>query len=218
MTVPYIEFRLGIEAIDYIRTSLADGKTLSRLILNVHNLDEGEVTTYLPKDVNSTTMLQFRVGGKVAVHPGPPKMVSETNIWLASEIRSFLNRDNHRIVVFENALAKPDDPWLRTRNAQAFFYEDDVYHFLTRKDAETDKVEKAIRDATSHLFIGAMSSMTPQTPFPEQSRRATRDQIKTIAGRTERIVVGAYDYEGYIIWTQKTGTSRSEKPEEQPQW
>ena len=201
MKSAYKEIPLGSEAVKYIHSCLGSGKTLSSLVLETCDLDNGKVATYLPTDIDLATITQFDVGGKLGETAVWKKLGSQTDVWLASQIRSFLSDENKRIIVFENALARPNDPWLARRQSQIFTFKEEVYHFLLRKDAEKRKIRKAIRDATSHLFIGIMSSVLSDACLPQQRQVLTADELRGFAERTESIVVGAYDYEGYVIWS-----------------
>jgi hypothetical protein len=59
------EFKLGQEAIDYIKHILEVGKTLSRCILENCNLNYGKVKTYLPSSVSDRDVNEFKYGGKL---------------------------------------------------------------------------------------------------------------------------------------------------------
>lgn len=40
--------------------------------------------------------------------------------------------------------------------------------------------------------------------FLRSGKVVTYEKLKALAEKTERIIVGAYDYEGYIIWSKES--------------
>jgi hypothetical protein len=203
MTSIYRKVPLGHEAIQYIKDCLKDGKTLSNLLLDICYLDNGQVFTYLPSYLEEKDIKQFKVGGKIQrdfLEEGN----SETDLWLFSEIRSFLIVNNSKICVFEHALARPNDPWISLKKPHFFSYTNEVYIFLSSAEAESEKIEHAVRAAVAYLFIGVMTSMPYESCFLRSGKVVTYEELKALAEKTERIIVGAYDYEGYIIWSKES--------------
>lgn len=203
MTSIYRKVPLGHEAIQYIKDCLKDGKTLSNLLLDICYLDNGQVFTYLPSYLEEKDIKQFKVGGKIQkgfLEEGN----SETDLWLFSEIRSFLTVNNNKICIFEHALARPNDPWISLKKPLFFTYTDEVYIFLSSAVAESKKIEHAVRAAVAYLFIGVMTSVPYEPCFLRSGKVVTYEKLKALAEKTERIIVGAYDYEGYIIWSKES--------------
>jgi hypothetical protein len=50
-----------------------------------------------------------------------------------------------------------------------------------------------------------MTSTTGEEPISSGNRNLRRSQLKTLAERTERLAVGAYDGESYLIWSKPQG-------------
>jgi hypothetical protein len=212
MTTAYREFNLGDEGIKYIRKCLINGKTLANYLIRTCNLERGKLITFLPTDTNEEAVKQFTTGGKLKeeglkeeiIKPEGSKLTKvptpNTDLWLVSIIRSFLTTDVKRLCIFENALAKPSDPWLSSKKMPVFTFHEEVYHFLLGTDAENEKIGETIRIATSHLFIGVMTSVPQETGFSLGGGEITSQELIGFAEKTEKIIVGAYDGEGYLIW------------------
>jgi hypothetical protein len=215
----YKEITLGPEAIDYIRKCLRDGNTLASYLLQKLNLDRGRVVTFLSSEVTAEVAKQFTTGGKL---PLPPKSqwrytegesskwrmvpIPDTDSCLVTIIEAFLSAEEKRVCIFEDALSRPHDPILSRSVARLLTFNDEVYHFLSGRDVESSKIRQTIRQAKSiPLFIGAMTFIPEESSFSYKARKmtiASDELLRVLAERTEKIVVGAYDGEGYLIWNR----------------
>jgi hypothetical protein len=215
MIAGYREICLGEEGIEYIKTCLSGGKTLANLLLQAVDSAAGKIITFLPSDISEETANQFTSGGKLKEDLTPKKEMiksdeskltivrtANTDFWLRSNIHLFLTSKDRPLCIFEDDLAKPTDPWLSSEKMQIFTLDDEVYHFLLSVDAEDEKIDQAIGKASSYLFVGVMTSVPHETAFPRRRQVITLEDLRTFSERTEKIVVGAYDGEGYLIWSK----------------
>lgn len=221
MMTTYNRIRLAPEAIEYIKDRLADGKTLARFLLEKRDLNRGEVVTFLPPYANLERIGNFSWGG---VLPTPPSEthqhyttpdgtktvmvpVPNTRPHLVWMIQEFLKQGEGQLCLFESAVASPTYGFLASPDAQdlrVLTFEDDVYYLLTEDDLDLRRIEKTVRYATSYLVIGVLARLPQEENFlPVKSTRATivRSELELLAQRTEKIIVGAYDGEGYLIWS-----------------
>ena len=213
------ELHLGPEAVSYIRDCLANGKTLARYLLQRPDLESGTVTTFLPSDVGKEAATQFKWGGKLrrdpatfVYHTEPDgsrtrwEPVPNTDPWLISILQEFLGAGGDRVAIFENEVALPGDPWLslpRWDILQTVIFGNEVYHVLSNRDAEDEeRILTTIKGADSWLFIGAMTSLSEPPDLPLEGGTVDDEVLKTFAQRAEKIVVGAYDGESYLIWSK----------------
>lgn len=211
------ERTLGVEAIEYIYSCLAKGKTFASY-LSTLNLKKGRVITFLPIEVSEEVAKQFELGGKLPVPP-PKAHISFTsedgskwrmapkpniNLCLVEIIQKFLTKGQEHICIFEDALAKPSDPYMVSSTVPWLAFNDEVYYFLSWRDTDSRKIEQVIKEA-SNVYpptIGAMISVPDSREFTFEERKITIDQLKILAERTEKIIIGAYDGEGYLIWSK----------------
>ncbi len=208
---------LDQRAIQYIQICLARGLTLSRNILARGFLVEGRASVLLPEDANSDVVYRFESGGILPPSPEStwhrfstpegrsyvmkPVPVFET--YLIESIQSFLEADTGRVYVFENALARPSDPATQRYRSDVHFFNDEVYHVLMGGQRSCDEVELTIRESTTSLnYVGVMTSLTPEARNLLVDKTVSADTMKVLAERTERIIVGAYDGEGSIVWSR----------------
>ena len=133
--------------------------------------------------------------------------VPGTSKQLAAMVQEFLNRSDKRIGLFESAVAKPTDGFLSTPNAKdlrVMTFQEDVYYLLKEND-DREMIDKTLQYAKSYLVLGVLVHLTDKDKFlflDEDSLRKelTLDQLKVLANQTEKIIIGAYDGEGYLIW------------------
>ncbi len=222
MMVTYNEIKLDTEAIEYIKDRLADGKTLAKFLLEQRNLDSGEVITFLPPHANLERLKNFSGG----VLPTPPPEthhyyttpdgtksvmvpVPNTRPHLVTIIQEFLKQGDGHLCLFEHALASPADDFLSSPDEQDLrvrTFEDDVYFLLIGNDLDREKIDKTIRYVTSYLIIGVLVCPLEEDNFLSLDQKIaygkiTHDELKLLAQRTEKIIVGAYDGESYLIWS-----------------
>ena len=212
----YREIVLEPRAIKYIRECLGYGLTLSRYILENLDLDTGQVITAFPEDANLETIDRYEYGGILPTAPESewrrvtgkdgrrfimvPKYPFVS--YPVSIIRSFLESDTGQICIFEEAMHKPSDPALQRRKSHFVTLQDEVYHLLTGREYSDKDIEQTIKEVgyDHPPLIGALASLPSAEDTSSIKKRITSDILIVLAKRTEKIIVGAYDGEGYLIW------------------
>ncbi len=210
-----METVLGNEAISYIKDRLSNGQTLAKFLLANSDLDSGKVVTFLPPSANHSRVRDFKRGGLLPTRPesewihaiGPigqqfvMKPVPKADEGLVRVIQNFLKSSKAHLCIFENSLARPSDPYLKELLSSMLILGEEVYHLLKSEDADEKTIRNTVSEARSYLEIGAMTSTT----LPDQlftKKEITANELKTLALNTQNIVVGAYDGEGYLIWSK----------------
>lgn len=202
-------------ALEYIRDRLRQGRTLSSLLLRL-NLAIGQVWTYLPPEIDEEMAHQLTQGGIArsiqslpTFHTGfgylEPVMTPSTPQVIAL-IQRFLQTRAEAYCVFEAALAKLTDPVILRQHEQPyFFFDDEVYYFLTGQDLDAQRIDGAIRAARSYLLTGVLTTTPPGSHTIQARQPITLQELQILVERTEMIVVGAYDGEGFVIWSRAMG-------------
>lgn len=192
----YQEARFPKGAQQYIRECLEEGNSLARHLLTQLDPDSGTVSAFLPPHVAPDSATRFRYGG--IAH------AEESEACLITLVQAFLSRRERRLCLFENALAQPHDPVLASAETRLCIFKDEVYHFLSEQDNDSQKIRQTIRAAASpYLCIGVLTSLPQESQILCETQRVilTSDEVlRGLAERAETIVVGAYDGEGYLIW------------------
>ncbi|MGH7203864.1 MAG: hypothetical protein ACREHC_05465 [Candidatus Levyibacteriota bacterium] len=179
--------KIKVNEKDAIHLSLEDKANLKKSALS-------ESTVNIAKFVG-----EYHKTSNVKMTPVP-----NTDFWLSSLIESFITDKERSICVFENALAKPTDPWLVNRNTKILTFNDELYHFININNSTKNQIENTIREASS-AYPPLIAILTvPDVKINElnDSDKVNVDILKKFVKGTEKIIIGAYDGESYIIWSK----------------
>jgi len=216
------QYDLDGRAIAYIRYALGEGFSLAHFLLNRQDLEQGHVITYLPENLSEEQLYNFHLGGKL---PVPPDAVFRTLDSLGRAIRiepipstclshlvfvirDYLRKDRHAIAVFQDGLAEATDKWVTTnRDTHIIIADGRVYHLLTTEDAEPEKIEHVVRTAETIYppLIGVMAVVETELLerwLADRVVEVSREELSILAAQSDQMVIGAYDGEGYLLWTK----------------
>lgn len=140
---------------------------------------------------------KFHKTSSVRIEPVP-----NTDSWLISIISDFIKTHSDGICIFENALAQANDPWLLKRKTDILTFRNEVYHFLLSKKSLKQNIQNLIRETKVAYpsLIGIMATLNTETIKLNNGEEIEVDILRQIIQKTEKIIIGAYDGEGYIIW------------------
>lgn len=204
---------LGSAGIDYVRSILECGKTLSQTVLELVALDEGVAITYLPAHITTQEAEQFHVGGKFPQVNIPKYFTSggrsfrieriQTHTdWLLDTILPLLKPPSRCAFIIENGLARPTDGWLSKSTLAVAVYKEEVYHYVQGGLATTqDEIITAVAmiGSVAPPLIGFVTAEY-EGAMTNRSLRLDEHVLSQFAAHTKLIVVGAYDYEGHVVW------------------
>ncbi len=199
------EIELGTEAMTFVTESLKLGETLSKLVLEVIDVKRGRVVTKLPSNVDEKAANDFKSGGKLPrLSSGitNPEPVPNTDFFIVETIRSFLDASSKNICIFEDASARATDPFTKSLVTRFATFGDEVYHWLCQSD-DNDKILKTVQTARSWLFLGFMTNISEEPAACSENKPLKESELRRLALETKKIVVGAYDGEGYLIWSKE---------------
>ncbi len=209
------EITLGREAIGYITESLQDGEELSQILLKTIKLEAGSVVTYLPTGTALPSYQQFRLGGVLKPIPAlttqseveltvPARVSATPNLdnSIVSSIKTYLNSRPSPLCLFENHLAKPDDSWLARARLHNLIVGTTVCHYLTSADSlDVALIQLTVGKSRSIRppLIAVLTRLFDEATSLETGSVAEGD-LKKMAERTQELIVGAYDGEGFVVW------------------
>lgn len=193
----YNEITLTKDANTYLVELLRRGKTFAQVLLNQLDLTNGPVSTLLPSNCDLTVATHFNRGGITNRE--------ESLTFLSKQLKNFLQKEDNRLCIFEHALARPNDPFLTKIKRPYFTFDDEVYMYLTSNQASQSEIRETITHAgPDYLFIGAMTSFARQgcsnINSGDLGSSQTYDTLQRWATNTEKVIAGAYDGEGFLIW------------------
>jgi hypothetical protein len=211
------EFVLGPEALDYLmKNRIIYGHTLSHLLLELLDLREGVITTFLPSDIRQEQLYDFEAGGVLPIpHESTWRYITESSgkksiltpiprddSFVLSLIREFLLSNQDHVCIIEEPLAKPSDPCMSRRTTPYMTFGNEVYHFLSGKVRDAEITEVVKWSYTIVSFLAILTTPT-QTIKLIDKREITAEELKSLATGTDKIIISAYDGEGYLVWRRE---------------
>ena len=208
------------ESINYIKQRLSGGHTLGKCLLDVQPLDHGSVFTFVPTGIEVNDEIvnsRLESGGLLPSPPSDTHMkvpggiavpIPHTSSLLRKIIRDFLVENPFHICVLEEPYSEISDRNPPFRELPYRFLDKQVYYFVTAA-AETEIVDRVIIRCRSPYpgTIGAMTNLNGLKVNPIKGP-ISYAELKQLAQNAKHIIIGAYDAEGYLIWS-------SEKPHEE---
>jgi hypothetical protein len=215
-----IEIPLGKEAIEWVRKTLTEGNTLSKYLLENINVDTGNVITFLPPEAD---IEKARTQFEWSVIPMSPR--SEW-VWLKEThngkhpvaipvhrtvepqveiISKFLEADSNRLCVFEDMMMSPKDPVFFKETNVVWLFNEEIYHIVFSSEKHTfEQIRSAISHAASAWphFVGTITAFPDLSQTRPFRKQLTNLELKTIAQNTQKLIIGAYDNDGYLIWSK----------------
>lgn len=202
----------------YIANYLKHASTLVRFVLDNYDLEQGTVFTYLPQglDVSVERLHQF----DQSLQP-PPVLSEETLRFDAAGnrvhvvavetldhlvvpfIQDHLNADSRNLCIFEAGT--------RLSNTAGFGYVGDArvmehgeegYLILAADDASRpEHVLHTMQMTPAWQAAGILTSMCDSMQLPLDRHEFTTVELEQLAAAATAIIVGAYDFESYLVWS-----------------
>jgi hypothetical protein len=206
-----IEISLGKEAVEYVRARLKNGKSLARHISQMRDLNRGLVRTVLPDYVTRESARELRAGGKLWRNPLEFQYIQGKKYLTRIEPVPSLNEDLAKAIlsslpshtwILEEGIGTASSPWIRKRDGNLIFYQDEVYEVL---DSSSSKGEVAHALAILNRTYPPLLAFSLSIASPSQlwgiGGQMNRHAFDVVAEAIDSIVVGAYDGEAFIYWT-----------------
>ena len=119
---------------------------------------------------------------------------------LAVKVQEFLSEAENHVCVFEDPLARAGDPVLRNVDTRYVEFGAEIYHLILNSDSDLTYIRKVLKRAKGiPTFVGVFTEW--QASRAEKSPlNFSKKDIKALATRAQKLVVGAFDGESYLIW------------------
>lgn len=213
------KFELDQRAINYVyNILLTKGLTLSKYILNKHNLEQGRIFTILPRTVNEDELYQFSTGGKLLIPKDKIRIVNlkgqiirieplpDTSDWLIRWLYNGIKNNPNLIAIFEGDF-KPIYSYIDKLHSHLMIYRQEIYHFFTAADIKSkpNLIKYTLKEAAPFPLRGFLVSINQCKLQKWQGKliKITINDIKLLVQNIEKIIVGAYDFESYLIWENR---------------
>ena len=178
----------------YFRERLAGGLALSRLFLNVRDLNEGHVWAWLPDGKTAAPDLNLGAGGVMRRHEGVAPAVEF--------VRRFLGEHADAALWAEEPLPKRSDPFWQTwpNEDRGWFCGEEVFSLAFEGD-DNERLEQVLSSIWEYPGWGGAGFLSPATARKYQHFHDLDEAtLATVAAQTEYLICGAFDGEGYVVW------------------
>lgn len=181
---------LGHDAVSYLRTSLSEGSTLSRLLVSLP-LDSGRITTFVPRTLTDSSIHNFTAGWS----PNPGGVFEKVRNHVAMYVRTKAGG----CAVFEDINSSPREVETGPPSYPYFVFDDEVYPFLTSTRGGSRAVRRVMLATYSYRFLTVLGDFA-DVLGSRDGQVVGEVLLRDIARRAEQLVVSAYDSDGCLIW------------------
>lgn len=192
----------------YVEDVLNGGHTLSKELLNLLDFEKGQFFTLLPTDADLARLHEFSYGwilpqnetkeyidefGRKSSFSWTPTVLNEISQFIFEEVnlKGFT-------CFFEDVVRLPSDPHLEFFHEYGLLYLNELYYLIDNEHASQESIRSAIGEVNAlwHLLFVVTKIETSEI----LGKEITLNTIKEICRRTQLLVVGAYDGEGFVFW------------------
>jgi hypothetical protein len=182
---------LPADVLTHIDRKLRTGKPLATCLQG--RLPRGKVYAFLPGEFVWNSDTEVDSGG---VFTGGAGLAALTRFLL-----ELLADTQRRILVWEDLIAEPGDPWLASAHSPVFVADGTLYHFIRSDDEPTlEDVHASLLQTDDHFLVGAVAELPETHSLPNAGLVLEAPIISAICEHTIAVVVGAFDGEGSLIW------------------
>lgn len=183
-----LELAVDAKCLSYLERLLRSGKSLSHLLWESVDFAAGKIHILLSKQVSGHEIRDFALGGIGSIKPARSTL---------AEIAIRYLQEPGKQIVLEEGLARAGDPAVRNKTG-VLFLGDEIYYAAEKID-NPEQMERFLMQPRYSLgLVGIFSAVAPG-----QVSKISQTQLARLVEVTEKIVVGAFDGEGYLLWTKK---------------
>jgi hypothetical protein len=186
---------LGQNALEYIHAQLKSGNTYARALLETSGF--GKIYTFLPEKLKEKK--QIEVSQSIYLSTGL-KIKTDSKQIMNRFVHSFLQENDSRMGLVETYYGS-DDVSKLINIPTAVFYSSEVYFFMKPRES-LDVIGHGFGSARDYPFICGLIELKDEKNMLHENRKIRPEQWTTFALETQHIIVGAYDAEGYLVWSR----------------
>ena len=201
MTAKIDCYRLGADALKFLYEQLANGGPISATL----KLSPGGVLwTYLPPSAVQLQDQRHLEQGGAFTSESASEILREVLVF----VKAFLQEDASSILLAEDRFFGISDP-PNSRDQYIFEWRGTTYHYRTHlfSAAHPQDFEEAIGSASNYPSILLLTKISSLEILPKRGQ--IDDALAAeLAENIIHVIVGAYDEEGYLIWSNRTPSTR----------
>jgi hypothetical protein len=184
------EMSLGREGLAYVDYCLRGETGLCAKIVET-SFHGGTTFALVPEGTSLERAWQFKTGGLMSRR--------QADAWLADYVQSARVGGNAGCLVFQDVWAKPSD--VRGAHPNGFLQGASVYYWLAKNAVNAASVSKMFREIRSFQNVAMYCEYVPDESA-SNSRFVDEAVIAELARTTVRVFAGAYDHEGFVVWSR----------------
>lgn len=163
---------------------------------------KGRLRAWVPADSDSTRLNELRWGGISPTLVEPVMAQHE----LCAVVREYLRRTPVGLVLFESPIATAGDGWVAGSESETLVVEDVV--FLVLRSGEADDATLIRRLYSDQGWYEAWFMCRSEDALKALQQSATRrDALDEVIASSEEVWFGAYDGDGFIVWSPDVETA-----------
>lgn len=183
---------VGGRGTEFLRDAFADGLTLGRKISQKVDFSTGRCLALVPAETEPDAIRDFEASGITNTTAASATFAT----FLGSEMSK-----SELVLVAENALLKPNDPWRPDEPIERFSFGDEVYEYLCAAKATTARIERLLRLADAGYTLNALlAEATLSKQLPDRRAAIGSGDLERLASGAVLLIVRAYDGESFLIW------------------
>jgi hypothetical protein len=156
---------------------------------------EGTVTAVVTAETGRERALDFNSGGL-----GNPLELELLSQVVARHLSQFLDAEPSGLVVFEESIGRVGDPFIERSESPWFSCGPFIYWFASATEPHSpEDCRRLLGAASDYPLIGVLGV---QSGGVRARAAVSPEELTRLVESAREIVVGAYDAEGYLLWTQ----------------
>jgi hypothetical protein len=185
----------SVDALTFFRAELKKAGPISSALLP----EFGRLWSYLPSSAaEKQTLFHLQEGGAFSA-----EQAHNILQYIVTFSGSFLREKPSNVLLCEDRFFAISDPPNRYEQ-QVFEHAGVSYHYRTnaRDVADSNEIEEAMGCASSYPLILLLTTISSGRHLPQRTAIES-DLADELARNVRHVIQGAYDEEGYIIWSNQ---------------
>jgi len=186
------------KALEYLKHNLEDLNALSIAICKHIRFEEGQFYTYLSKNVTLAQLHGFKWGG----------IAGQSKFEIEKMAFQKLSSDKELFGIFDSfeETYDPDSDDLLFEKV-GVHYQNEVYYVVSQAECSFEIMEKCFKE--SSIIWHALCVLSKVNFSKRKDQSILESEITDFAKGAEKILLGAYDGEGYLCWEKASYTKKN---------
>lgn len=200
-------YSLGDEAKEYLLANLnyPDSFFRSKIKNSLKN-KEYSFSTLFPESIDIKALLTPQKGNVTKIDTGTIKdlgdgfqmhKVSTTIKEFAIYLAEYLEKAGNLIII-EHPLGKSGDPWVKKNEVKKFFFEEQVYFYLSENDDQS-KIEEVLKTTSSFRPVSLGIFTKGQSLEKFNGKEIDQAEFERLITNQVKFYTDAYDGESFIV-------------------